>query len=259
MRGAILQFKGTMMPNFLRMGCLLLGICLVAGCAEKTDVDVNLHGVNYGGDAFSFYITDPANPEDSGAGGGIIDPFAAGGTTCCVTLPKKWRPGIKVQIHTTHWLPQKPDGRLPEVKKVHLADVPAYADGKPGEIWVLRAGDGSVSVISSDHQPDHSKWPGKVKGWPVPSLEYRRARWELYKQHEEMFVRNNIKLLDEIEKSPEKAAREAWEFASEYDREEIKGFSGPNDPRYVAFLRKDYAQSLVASRERLKQVLEMRP
>ena len=137
---------------FLGIGCLLLGICLVAGCAEKTEVDVNLHGVNYGGDAFSFYMTDPTEPKIHGTGEGIIDPFAAGGTTCCFTLPKKWRPGIKLQIGTTHWLPEKPDGNLPEVKKIHRVDVPPYANGLPGQLWVLRAADGNVmlfQVISS--------------------------------------------------------------------------------------------------------------
>lgn len=247
------------MPNIFRIGCLLLSISLVTGCAEKTDVEVNLHGVNYGGDAFSFYINDLADPESSGAGGGIIDPFAAGGTTCCVTLPKKWRPGIKVQVHTTHWLPQKADGSLPEVKKVHLVDVPAYPDGKPGEIWVLRAADGNMSVISSDLQPDHSAWPGKVRGWPVPSLEYRRERWKLYKDEAESFVRLYVKLLNELENSPVVAQKKAWESASKYDRDEIKGYSGPSDPGYLVFLKKDYTEGLKRSQERLGSVMKERP
>ena len=247
------------MLKLLRMGCLLLGICLVTGCAEKTDVDVDLHGVNYGGDAFSFYIMDPADPKSSPVGSGIIDPFAAGGTTCCVTLPKKWRPGIKVHVHTTHWLPETPDGRLPEVKKVHLVDVPAYASGMPGELWVLRAADGGVDIISSDFQPDHPNWPGKQKGWPVPSLEYRRERWKLLSDHQETYVTTYIELLDELEKSPLERSRKAWESASKYDRAEIKGFSGPNDPRYIEFLKKDYAQGLQESKEELSRLTESRP
>lgn len=246
------------MPNIFRMGCLLV-FSLAAACAEKTDVGVNLHGVNYGGDAFSFYIKDPADPESSGAGGGIIDPFAAGGTTCCVTLPKKWRPGIKVQVHTTHWLPQKPDGGLPEVKKIHLVDVPAYADGKPGEIWVLRGGDGSIDVISSDLQPDHPNWPGQVKGWPIPSLEYRRERWELYRKHAAGFVDTYIELIDELEKSPDVRTREAWESASMYDRDEIKGFTGPDDSRYAIHLKKIYSEGLERSRQRLDGITRERP
>jgi hypothetical protein len=36
-----------------------------------------------------------------------------------------------------------------------------------GELWVLRGADGSMSVVSSDFQPDHPNWPGRVKDWPV--------------------------------------------------------------------------------------------
>lgn len=247
------------MRKFVKTRCFLLAICLSAGCAEKTDVGVNLHGVNYGGDAFSFFITHPANPESSGAGGGIIDPFAAGGTTCCVTLPKKWRPGIKVKIHTTHWLPQKSDGSLPEVTKVHLVDVPAYADGKPGAIWVLRASDGSVSVISSDLQPDHPAWPGRPKGWPVTSLEYRRERWEMYREEQRSFIRNGQALLELLEKAPLERAKVAWEHASIYGREELTGFSGPTDPRYVEYLRKRYEEGVTESRAELERLMKERP
>lgn len=249
------------MRKLLRIGCLLLGIGLVSGCAERTDVDVNLHGVNYGGDAFSFYIKDPADPKSSPTGGGIIDPFAAGGTTCCVTLPKKWRPGIKVQVHTIHWLPETPDGRLPEVKNVHLVDVPAYANGVPGEIWVMRAADGSVSVISSDFQPDHPQWPGKLKGWPVPSLEYQRERWELHRKLQEDDVTLYVELLEELEKSPKLQAREAWEFAMKYkeDRVRLEEFSGPDDPRYLAFLKAEYAAGLARNRDQLKRLMQVRP
>ncbi|MGZ8295076.1 MAG: DUF3304 domain-containing protein, partial [Telluria sp.] len=182
----------------LPLGACVLSACLLAGC-EKAEVDVSLHGVNYGGDAFSYYVTDPTKPKTSGAGGELIEPFAAGGTTCCFTLPKKWRPGIKVEVRTTHWLPQKPDGSLPEVKQIHLVDVPVYANDSPGELWVLRAADGTLAVISSDLQPDHPNWPGKLKGWPIPSLEYRRERWALIRNHQETFVTAYMKLLDELE------------------------------------------------------------
>jgi hypothetical protein len=244
-----------MRSSFVVM-CLLCA-SVVAGC-DKPTVDVSLHAVNYSGDAFSYYVTDPARPDSTG-GGELIEPFAAGGTTCCFTLPKKWRPGIKVRIHTTHWLPKRPDGSLPEVKEVHVAEIPAYVDAKPGELWVLRAADGGMGVISSDFQPDHPRWPGKLKGWPVPSLEYRRERWELIKQHQETFVETYLSLLDELEKSPQVRAREAWEHARKYERSSLKNFSGPDDPRYTIFLKEDYTQGLKESREQLRKVMEMRP
>lgn len=235
---------------------LLIAI-LLAGC-EKPTVEVNIHGVNYKGDAFSYSVADPARP-DSVAGGELIDAFAAGGTTCCFTLPRKWRPGIKVQISTTHWLPKLPDDSLPEVKESHLVDVPRYEDGKPGELWVLRLGDGSMSLVSSDFQPDHEKWPGKVKGWPVPSLEYQRARWEILREHKQVFVRTYRELLDELEKEPEVGTKEAWEHAKEYDPQSLKGFLGPNDPKYASALKQEYSNGLERTRKDLEAYLETRP
>jgi hypothetical protein len=144
--------------------CLICSLLLVA-CGKQT-VNVNLHGVNYSGETFTYSVADPATPENA-AGGELIDPFGAGGTICCATLPSKWRPGIKLQVRTTHWLKKLPDGSLPEVKQVNLLEVPRYVDDKPGELWVLRGGDGNVSILSTDFQPDHAQWPGKVKGWPI--------------------------------------------------------------------------------------------
>jgi hypothetical protein len=234
-----------------------IGAVLLVAC-EKPTVSVNLHGVNYSGETFSYDVADPATP-DKAAGGELIDPFGAGGTTCCVTLPRKWHPGIKLQVRTTHWLKKLSDGSLPEIKQQNLVDVPPYADGRPGELWVLREADGKVSVVSSDFQPDHLKWPGKVKGWPVPSLEYRRERWEVYKKYEEEGVELYLRLLDDLNKSPQEEVLEAWQHTKKYDPLSLKQFSGPNDPRYLIFLKRHYVEGLERSHEKLKRIMEERP
>jgi hypothetical protein len=234
-----------------------LGPLLLSAC-EKPTVEVNLHGVNYSGETFSYTVADPVTA-DKTAGGELIDPFGAGGTTCCVTLPRRWQPGTRLQIHTTHWLKKRPDGSLPEIKQVYLVEVPSYVDGKPGEIWVLREVDGKVSVVSSDYQPDHVKWPGKVKGWPVPSLAYQRERWEVIEQHQQDFVDAYSSLLSKLEKSPEKEGEEAWENAKKYKPESLVGFSGPNDPEYIGFLRKEYIDGLNESQDELNKLKERRP
>lgn len=247
----------TLWPRSLAMLLCLSTVTLLSAC-EKSTVDVNLHGVNYSGETFSYVVSDPAKPE-SGSGGELIDPFGAGGMTCCVTLPKVWRPGIKLKVRATHWLKGRPDGSLPQIKEEHLVEVPMYVDGKPGEVWVLREADGKVSVISSDFQPDHPKWPGTVKGWPVPSLEYRRERWELLRKHEQMFIDNYLDLLAELEKSPSVRATDAWKHALEYDRESLHEFAGPDDPKYLMFIKQEYATGLTRSRERLAQLMELKP
>lgn len=249
------------LPISKRMLALLLSgvatVSLLSTC-EKSTVDVNLHGVNYSGETFSYVVSDPKTP-DSGSGGELIDPFGAGGMTCCVTLPKVWRPGIRLKVQATHWLKERPDGSLPEIKEEHIVEVPRYVDGKPGEMWVLREADGKVTVISSDFQPNHVKWPGKVKGWPVPSLEYRRERWELLREHEQMYVNTYLNLLRELEESPNVHAKESWKHSSIYEKDSLREFKGAEDPRYLEYLKQDYLEGLKDSRERLSNVMETKP
>lgn len=239
------------------MLAFLLGASLLSACAKPT-VDVNIHGVNYTGETFSYWVMDPVNPEQ-GSGGELIDPFGAGGALCCATLPRKWNPGIKLTVRSTHWLKEQPDGSLPEVEQVHVVAVPKYIDGKPGELWILRNADRSVSVVSSDFQPDHAQWPGKVKGWPVASLEYRRERWELLRKHEEEGVTLYLSFLDDLKQDPEKRAKEAWEHTKKYYPSELKEFSGPSDPKYHAWLGKHYQEGLKRSQTLLKNIMDAKP
>jgi hypothetical protein len=247
-------------PNMIRsllVPVFVLCASLLSGCEEST-VNVNLHGVNYTVDPFTYMVMDPVKP-DQISGGELIDSFAAGGTTCCATLPREWRPGIKLTVRTTHWLTARPDGSLPEVKQVHVVEVPKYVGGKPGELWVLRNADGSVSVVSSDLQPDHAQWPGKVKGWPVPSLEYQRERWEIYRKHEEIFVRLYVSLLDDLGEDPKKHGEFFWGETTKSDPSDLAGFSGPHDPKYLASLRKEYDEGLDNSLKSLKNVMDQKP
>jgi hypothetical protein len=232
-------------------------LAVLTGCGEDS-VPVNIHGVNYTSQEFSFTIVDPVGKKNL-AGGELIGPFAAGGTMCCYTLPAKWRAGIKVQIDGTHWLPEKPDGSLPEVKETKVVEVPPYVNGKPAELWVLRGADGDLSVISSDFQPDHAKWPGKVKGWPVPSLEYQRERWDLFIKNEQMYVDLFERLSNKMRDSPAVHAAESWQYAKTDSPELLSGFSGPQDTKYHAELIKEYAASMKVAKDRLAKLQEHRP
>lgn len=248
----------------------------MTACSKSSTVSVGIHGVNYSGEEITYSIEDPAKPDNRG-GGENLTPYAAGGTLCCYDLPRTWQPGIKVQINLTRYLPRKEDGTLPEVKETHTVEVPSYANGKPGELWVLRNADGSVSALSTDYQPDHEKWPGLVKGWPVPSLEYQRKRWDLYIEHAEGGVRLHKKLLDELENSPDARANDAWEFAAKdaaryvegmqndanrfakESKELIARYRGPTDPGFREWLRQDYEEGLRRSELQLKELKDARP
>lgn len=240
-----------------RLSFFVLCCVLFVGC-EKPTVDVNLHGVNYSDRPFSYFVSEVKDLQ-AGGGGEIIDPFGAGGITCCVSLPRKWQPGIKLRVRTRYWLRQQPDGKLPEVVEEQLIDVPQYFGKAPGEIWVLRGADGKISVVSSDFQPDHPQWPGKVKGWPVPSIEYQRERWEIYRKHEEGGVALFQKLLTELDEMPAKRARDDWDFRMNDNKRELAGYSGPDDPRFRKFLQAEYERGLESAKARLDHVMEQRP
>lgn len=235
----------------------MLGASLLAGC-EKSTVSVNLHGVNYTDNSFSYVVMDPENPA-GGGGGELIDPFGAGGTMCCAKLPRKWQPGTKLQIQTIQYLQQRPAETVVEAKKLHVVEVPKYIDGTPGELWVLLNADNSVSVVSSDLQPDHAQWPGKIKGWPVPSIEYQRERWELLRKHEEMYVRLYLESLAENAKNPDKYAQEAWEYDEKNEPKALRNFSGPSDQKYREMLRKRDEEGLELSKKLLKNVMDAKP
>jgi hypothetical protein len=240
----------------------VVGVCffcapLLASCA-KSNLPVSIHGVNYSVEPFSFVLKDPADSKNEG-GGELVDSYAAGGTTCCYELPKKWRPGIKVSIQSKHWVGKSANDSLRDINSSHLVEIPQYADGKPGELWVLRAADGGMNIVSSDLQPDHPSWPGKVKGWPIPSIAYQRERWDLYIDHEKGYVATFQSLLKKIEFNPDEAAQDSWDTDAKYDKKALIGFSGPHDARYRAKMKKECEEGLKESLAGLERLQKGRP
>ena len=251
----------TFSMQYLRtIGVCLLSIPMLTACfksdASADDIAVSLHGVNYSDQEFSYSLEDPNDKSNIG-GGETIDRYGAGGTMCCYSLPKKWRPGLKVKLDTMHWFTLKPDDNLKEVRESNVVDIPSYA--KPSEIWVLRQSDGKSTIVVSDFQPDHVSWPGKIKGWPVPSLAYQRERWDIYIKQEESNIRTAQALLDELKKNPNQAAKESWIFAMEYHPKSLREFTGYNDKKYQEFLYIDNDKWRKESITKAKQLKDERP
>jgi hypothetical protein len=175
------------------------------------------------------------------------------------------------------FLARKAGENLTEVRENYVVEVPPYADGKVGELWVLRNADGTIGVVSSDYQPDHEKWPGKVKGWPVPSVAYQRERWDLYIEHAEGYVELYKKMPDELAKTPDTRAADAWSFKAEdaakykeglrtdlndhakANRDLLAKFSGPSDPRFREYLKQVYESSLKDAELEVKKLTDSRP
>lgn len=171
---------------------LLLTACGTLVQADSK-VGVEISGVNYSDQPITYVVSDPNAPGN--VGGEPVDPFAAGGLMCCFRLPEKWQPGIKVrvQIFDTNRNPVKDE----------TVNLPPYVDGKPGRIWAVHYQDGVVDVLSSDYGPQHAKWPGKLKGWPVPTVEYRRKLIEREIEATKHSIAVSRRLLADPKTSPE--------------------------------------------------------
>lgn len=268
--------------SFIYRTALIAALCLplLGACAKLGPASVNIHGVNYTADEFTYWVQDPTNKNNHG-GGEMVDSFAAGGILCCYELPRKWRAGIQVEIGTIRYInppDDKPSQRVEEIREKHLVEVPPYVDGKPGELWVVRHADGKFGVVSSDYQPDHAKWPGVEKGWPVPSLEYMRKEWDLRIDLTTKDIKGTLESIAELDSSPEQMAKEHWDGRQEEirrfahakvetdtvkraraDKALLANFTGPTDPGFIAVLKKEYLEILASEQQQLKRYIESRP
>ncbi len=90
-------------------------------------------------------------------GGGIVGVLEGpGGKNCCIGLPRKWRPGMKVRVE---WEQGDKVQILPK-KSVEL-EIPAYKT--PGDLYVLFHPKQEVELVVSSIEPGWPGWPGKEK------------------------------------------------------------------------------------------------
>ncbi|WP_332876938.1 DUF3304 domain-containing protein [Massilia sp. S19_KUP03_FR1] len=234
----------------------MLSACGRPGSPVSSDVPVSVHAVNYSDEEFQYTLEDPADPSNLG-GGEAIGRFAAGGTMCCYSLPKKWRPGMKVKLNFELYFPNPSGGDARKTKNTEMVDIPQYIN--PEELWLVRAAHGEMSIVLSNVQPDHPKWTGPVKGWPVPTLAYYRERADIYINNS----KGTIDALQELSKgmrsAPEETAKGMWELNERYDRKANFGYAGYKDKKYQEFLRADFDKSLAEEKENLKLLEANRP
>ena len=236
----------------------VLGACVKSQRAADGRVPVAIHGVNYTAQEFGFVLVDPLDKENA-AGEESIPPYGAGGIVCCFNLPRQWRPGLKAEVRATLWILPTPDHGLTSVKKSYALDIPAYAPGKVPELWILRTADNEFSLVASNLQPNHPDWSGKIKGWPVPSLEYQRVIFARYLKEAKSDVNLYESSLADLKKRPLEHGKEMWVQRKVRETEALKAYKGPGDAAYLASLREEYQTGLVEARDKLKKVEAAQP
>ncbi|NGZ85329.1 DUF3304 domain-containing protein [Duganella aceris] len=158
--------------NILRLLCVLLlsvGItALISASAEvhpseRGTVGVSVRAINYSGKEVVLMVRNPKDKTNSG-GGDALNPYGIGGSVCCFGIPAQWHPGYQVVVKYNFY----PDEEWHE----QLVHVPPYPAGIADDIWLVMREDGEAEAIVSSFGPTRPEWPGRTKGWPVPSRAY---------------------------------------------------------------------------------------
>jgi len=146
-------------PNVMRWHPILslvltvmaTGPCILAYNYYKVDdhLPVTLSAIQHLGRDYridSFYV-------DKYAGGSIREGGEGGGIICCISLPKKWSPGLKAEVRwEVHHIKQTDNSTAPEtaeVEGIYRAQVPVEAYIKPDRFWVHFLPEGRVRIIVS--------------------------------------------------------------------------------------------------------------
>ncbi len=247
------------------LSVVLLGALVLTACAKPDASGSNpklisapIHGVNYTAEPFKFIVVDPLDAENSG-GGETVNPYGAGGSMCCYALPATWRPGLIVEVHETYWSSQKTEAIPSHVKKKHVVEVPSYRGGEVGALWVLREPGGKISVLSSGLQPDHKNWTGNTKGWPIPSLEYRRSLHDSAIAEAQSTVDLFVSSLEELREKPDVHALEEWNASRQHRPERTLLYKGPGDPAFRLMLKRDYESEVVLAKKQLEDRKRAKP
>lgn len=163
-------------------------IPLLAGLALSACVGIggqplgaSMTALNYTVQGYDWVaVAQPQTPEQAEAAD-MVKPYGGSGIMCCVSLPAKWQPGMRLVVQTKDETKAKTAAEWSKENiplKLRLVDVPPYAEDDVGTVWVQLLPDDKVALVVSRYDPSNSNWPGVIKGWPKPSLEYRRQLWD---------------------------------------------------------------------------------
>ncbi len=156
---------GGLLSSCVNLGPSYMGVALTA--INYTEDDYDAVGIAMPDDIKTFEAMDR------------VSAYGGSGTMCCVALPEKWQPGMKMVVLTqagtkAKTLEEWDKEKIPVIP--HQVDVPRYAT--PARVWIQIMSPDKVLVTVSNYSPENPNWPGEIKGGPKPSLEYRRKKWQ---------------------------------------------------------------------------------
>ena len=136
-----------------------------ANHAADANSSVMSDSVNYMHDrGVKYTLYDLSTTPPTAIGGSIVDMLGTGGEKgCCLSLPKKWRPGIKLRLV---WDEADRQQTYPE-KYTRDFEVPKYDE--PADLYVVFYPKNEVEIVVSKGEPGHPDWKGRVKETPWES------------------------------------------------------------------------------------------
>ncbi|KFF49896.1 hypothetical protein GY26_05500 [Gammaproteobacteria bacterium MFB021] len=253
-----------LMPSVLA----LFGLLSLTGCSDDT-ASLNITGVDYAGQGIgAYYVVDPTDDKNRG-GGESIGPYSAGGIMCCYSVPKKWHEGLSVDVVVSYPLEgetgdeisaslakRRAEGTLHET--IHV-EIPKYETPAKGTLWLQFLPDKQANVVVSNLSPDHKDFPGEVKGWPVPSDEYRTKLIDRELRLVKQRLERNRRNLNELEETPEETLNKFWGSFERTRTRDLGQYSDYEDPRFQDVVE-DYLEKYIKDdRKRISDLEEGRP
>lgn len=168
-----------MMPikhlSFLKRLLPILLLGLLAGCPAKEDsIPVSVTGYNHIEDQsiLGFSV--------NGASGPNISPFGGGSKySCCIGLPRKWKPGMTA---TVHWQYGTLEGRPPPPPpQSATVEIPEYTPKDIGPLQVHFYPDHRIKVVITPYElghPDHPLPKEDWYPWTVDEAVVRNLEWQ---------------------------------------------------------------------------------
>lgn len=124
-------------------------VLMTTACAEST-TSVSVRGYNHM-DRLSIHAF-----QVNGTAGPNVSPGSGGGETCCVTMPERWRPGLKARVVWEYDQDEGSTQPLPKNQVVEVA-IPEYR--QPGAVQVHFYEGHRIKVIVSPCSPTHPFYP----------------------------------------------------------------------------------------------------
>ncbi|WP_139166927.1 DUF3304 domain-containing protein [Chromobacterium sphagni] len=208
-----------------RMVWLLLCCTALSACAGMGgQLGASMTVVNYSGKGYDWVaVAQPQTPKQAEAAE-MIGPYGAGGIMCCVNLPAKWQPGMQLIVQTKDETKAKTAAEWDKERiplQLRTVDVPRYEASDVGTVWVQLLPDDKVALVVSRYDPTNANWPGAIKGWPKPSLEYRRQLWD---QEMRLLTKDLADFQAQIKK--DSANREKYQDAIDSVQDQINRLGG---------------------------------